>query len=82
MGKLNAKKRNALPRKDFGLPGAKGKGKAKGKYPMPDKEHAINAEARATQQEEKGHLSPEQAAEIRHKAKHVLGEMDSHYHNK
>jgi hypothetical protein len=49
---------------------------------MPDKEHAINAEARATQQEEKGHLSPEQAAEIRHKAKHVLGEMDSHYHNK
>lgn len=81
MAKLTTKKRNALKKSTFGLPGAKGKGKAKGKYPMPDKAHAANAEARATQQLAKGRLSPEQAVKIRHKAHVVLGETDSTYHH-
>ena len=82
MAKLTAKKRNALKKTTFGLPGAKGKGKAKGKYPMPDKSHAANAKARASEMVAKGKLSPEQAAKIRHKADAVLGNHDSDYHNK
>lgn len=50
MVKLTTKKRDNLPKKDFGLPGEK-------KYPMPDKEHAVNAKARATQMARKGKLS-------------------------
>lgn len=63
--KLNAA-RKAIPKSEFGLPGAK-------KYPMPDKSHAANAKARATQQVAKGNLSPASAAKIRAKANKVLG---------
>lgn len=79
MGKLSAAARKKIKPSKFGIPPKKG---APGKYPMQDKGHAVAAEGRATQQEGKGNLSPEEAAEIRHKAKHVLGEMDTHYHNK
>ena len=66
MAKLNAADRKALPASDFGGPGRS--------YPMPDKSHAANAKARATQQEHAGRLSPSQKAEIDRKANRVLGE--------
>jgi len=43
---------------------------------MPDKSHAINAKARATQQEKAGRLSPAQKATIDRKANRVLGLRD------
>ena len=66
MAELKAKTRNALADRAFGLPGER-------KYPMPDRGHAANAKARATQQVKKGNLSPEQAAKIRAKANRILG---------
>jgi len=66
MAKLRAKARKALPSKTFGLPGER-------KYPMPDKSHAANAKARATQMVSRGKLTAGQAAEIRAKANRVLG---------
>lgn len=63
--KLTAKKRNSLPKKDFGLPSQE-------KYPMPDKAHAVNAKARATQMVKKGKLSKSKANEIRAKANKIL----------
>ena len=67
MAALTSKKRNALPKGTFGQPGER-------KYPMPDKSHAANAKARATQQEKKGNLSPSQKASIDAKANRILGE--------
>jgi len=66
MGTLTSATRNDIPSSKFGLPGAR-------KYPMPDKSHAANAKARATQQVSKGNLSPESAARIRAKANRILG---------
>jgi hypothetical protein len=40
---------------------------------MPDKSHAANAKARATQQVKAGNLSPSSAAQIRAKANRILG---------
>lgn len=74
MAELTAKSRNRMKPKTFGLPD-------KQAYPMPDKAHAANAKARATQMLAKGKLTPEEAAKIRHKANQVLGETDSTYHN-
>ena len=65
MAKLSTKQRKALPKSDFGLPGQK-------KYPMPDKAHAANAKARATQQVKKGNLSPSSKAKIDAKANRIL----------
>ena len=67
MSKLKASTRNSLPSSKFGMPGSR-------KYPMPDKSHAANAKARATQQVSKGNLSPASAAKIRAKANRILGE--------
>jgi hypothetical protein len=64
--KLRAAKRNALPSSKFGEPG-------KRKYPMPDRSHAANAKARATQMVNKGKLSAASAAKIRRKANAILG---------
>jgi hypothetical protein len=66
MAKLKASQRNAEPASDFGLPGSR-------KYPMPDKSHAANAKARATQMVNKGKLSSASAAKIRAKANRILG---------
>jgi len=79
MAKLTAKARKKIPSSKFALPGKKGK---PGKYPVPDKAHAANAKARASEMVAKGKLSPEQAAKIRHKADAVLGKHDTNYHNK
>lgn len=65
MSKLTSQKRNKLPKSDFGLPGEK-------KYPMPDKAHAANAKARATQMVNKGKLSPSSKSKIDAKANRVL----------
>lgn len=65
MAKLTAKKRNNLPKSDFALPAEK-------KYPMPDKAHAANAKARATQMVAKGKLSPSSKSKIDAKANRVL----------
>jgi hypothetical protein len=66
MAKLKASSRNKLAKSSFGLPGSR-------KYPMPDKAHAANAKARATQQVKAGNLSPSSAAKINAKADRVLG---------
>jgi len=65
MAKLTTAKRNNLPKSSFGLPGS-------GKYPMPDKAHAANAKARATQQVKAGNLSPSSKAKIDAKANKIL----------
>lgn len=67
MAKLTSKERKGIPTSEFGLPGER-------KYPMPDKSHAANAKARATQQVEQGNLSSSSKAKIDAKANKVLGE--------
>jgi hypothetical protein len=66
MAKLTAATRNRIPASQFGEPG-------KRKYPMPDRSHATNAKARATQQVKAGRLSSSEAAKIRAKANAILG---------
>lgn len=66
MSELSTKKRNKLSKKTFGLPGER-------KYPMPDKNHAKNAKARASQMEKKGKLSSSSKAKIDAKANKILG---------
>lgn len=63
---MSGSTRNSLPASEFGLPGAR-------KYPMPDRSHAANAKARATQMVNKGKLSSGSAAKIRAKANRILG---------
>jgi hypothetical protein len=46
------------------------------KYPMPDKSHAANAKARASQQEHAGRLSKGEEEKIDAKADRVLGRKD------
>jgi len=66
MAELNAKKRKKIPKNEFGLPGEK-------KYPMPDREHAVNAKARASQMVNKGKLSKSSEMKIDAKANKVIG---------
>lgn len=66
MAKLKAKTRNKLPKSEFGMPQER-------KYPMPDKAHAVNAKARATQMEKKGKLSKSSEKKIDSKANKVIG---------
>jgi hypothetical protein len=64
VGKLNAAKRNALPAGKFAGPDRS--------YPVPDKSHAANAKARATQAVNAGRMSAGQKAAIDAKANKVL----------
>lgn len=66
MAKLDTAERKELPQSTFGLPGRRA-------YPMPDKSHAQNAKARATQMVAAGKLSSASAAKIRAKANRILG---------
>jgi hypothetical protein len=66
MAVLTSGKRSSLSSSTFGLPGQR-------KYPMPDKSHAVNAKARATQMAKRGKLSASQHAKIVAKANRVLG---------
>ena len=65
MAKLSAKKRNKLKKSVFGIPSER-------KYPMPDKAHARNAKARASQQYRIGNLSLSEKQAIDRKADKIL----------
>jgi hypothetical protein len=67
MAKLTTDQRKALLDRTFGLPGQR-------KYPMPDRAHAANAKARASQQFKRGNLSRDQLQQIDRKADAKLGE--------
>ena len=66
MAQLSEKKRDSIPKSQFGLPEER-------KYPMPDKSHARNAKARAAQQEKKGTITAAEEKKIERKADRVLG---------
>lgn len=66
MAVLRAAARNKLKSSTFGLPGQR-------KYPMPDRSHAANAKARASQMKSRGRLSSSQYSQIVAKANRVLG---------
>ncbi len=66
MAKLTTAARKRIPKEQFGLPKQK-------KYPMPDKSHAANAKARATQMVKAGKLSAASKAKIDAKANKILG---------
>ena len=70
MAKLTARKRKALPKSSFGMPGER-------KYPMPDRNHAVAAKSRASQQEAKGNISASTKAKIDAKANKILGKGKS-----
>lgn len=65
MAKLTTEARKKLPKKEFGLPG-------KEAYPMPNRAHAANAKARASQMEKKGKLSESSKEKIDAKANKIL----------
>jgi hypothetical protein len=65
MATLTEKKRDKLADKTFGLPDEH-------KYPMPDKSHARNAKARASQQVKAGNLTKSDKAKIDRKADRIL----------
>lgn len=64
MAKLSSHERNALPGSDFAGPGRS--------YPVPDKSHAANAKARASEAEHKGRISEAEKAKIDSRANKVL----------
>lgn len=65
MSELSTKKRKSLSKSEFGLPEER-------KYPMPDKSHARNAKARASQQEEKGTITDAEKTRIDRNADRIL----------
>lgn len=65
MAKLTTKQRKKIPKSEFGIPSER-------KYPMPDKSHAANARARATQMVAKGKLSKAEEKKIDKKANKIL----------
>ena len=65
MSKLTAETRKRIPKSEFGEPGSR-------KYPMPDRQHAGNAKARADQQYEAGHISGSEYEKIVAKANKIL----------
>ncbi len=65
MSQLATTRRKQLPKSEFGLPGSK-------KYPMPDRRHAANAKARASQQVKAGKLSVSAKRRVDAKANRVL----------
>ena len=67
MSKLTTRARKSLKSSSFGLP-------AERKYPMPDKSHAANAKARASQQLDAGNITAGQKAQINRKANAVLSD--------
>lgn len=66
MAKLSAGQRRKLSSSTFGLPGER-------KYPMPDRSHAVFAEAMASKEEKAGRITPAQKAQIDAKARKKLG---------
>ena len=69
MAKLTSKGRDKLLAKAFAGPDRS--------YPIPDKSHAANAKARATQQYDAGKLSSSERSRIDAAANKVLGRLDA-----
>jgi hypothetical protein len=65
VAKLSTKQRKKLPKSDFGEPGKRA-------YPMPDRAHAANAKARASQAVNAGRMSKAEEAKIDAKANKKL----------
>jgi hypothetical protein len=65
MSELTEMKRDAEPNSDFGLP-------SKRKYPMPDKAHARNAKAPASQQKDAGNVTAAEKQKVDRKADRIL----------
>ena len=65
MTKLTTVKRKKLPKNEYGLPDEI-------KYPMPDRKHAANAKARASEMQKKGKLSDSDKTKIDVKANKIL----------
>jgi hypothetical protein len=65
MANMTEKKRDSLKESQFGLPEER-------KYPMPDKAHARNAKARASQQLHDGNLTKSEKTKIDRKADRIL----------
>ncbi len=63
---LSSAERKKLPKSDFGLPGKRA-------YPMPDRSHAGNAKARASQAVSAGRMSSSTEEKIDSKADRILG---------
>ena len=75
MADLDAEDRGKIPTREFGLPEkarTKEAKKESGNYPMPDKEHARNAKARAAQQQKAGNLTKKDQERIDRKADKIL----------
>ncbi len=66
MAKLTTARKKSELKSDFGLPEQR-------KYPMPDKAHARNAKARASQMEHSGRLTAVDKKKIDAKADRILG---------
>lgn len=66
MARLTTSNRDRLPKREFGEPGER-------KYPMPDRSHAANAKARATQAVKAGRMSASERERIDAKADKVMG---------
>jgi|HubBroStandDraft_5_1064220.scaffolds.fasta_scaffold568444_2 hypothetical protein len=66
MAKLTTRAREKIPATEFGEPKER-------KYPMPDKAHAANAKARASQMANKGDMPKATEKKIDAKADKVLG---------
>ena len=64
MARLTSKERNALPKADFAGPGRT--------FPVPDKAHAANAKARASQAVKAGRMGKAEEAKIDAKANKKL----------
>ncbi len=69
MAKLSSKARKALPASTFAGPNRS--------FPIPDRSHAANAKARATQAVNAGRMSPAAAAKIKAAANRKLGKGKS-----
>lgn len=69
MAKLTVARRKALPKSTFGEPGKRA-------YPMPDRSHAANAKARASQAVNAGRMSTSEKEKIYAKADRVLNFHD------
>jgi hypothetical protein len=79
MAKLTAAQRKAVPASKTGLPGNRTKsgGAVSGSYPMPDRSHAANAKARASQAVNAGRMSSSTEKKIDAKANRILGKGKS-----
>lgn len=74
MAKLTTAQRKRIPKSKFGLKSKVKQGTAsRGAYPMPDRAHAANAKARASQMVKAGKLSASQKVTIDAKANKILG---------